>query len=62
MIRKLINYLRSCFCQHDWEVLEKVTVLPTDNMGRVTGDVPIKYIVYYRCKKCGYVQKIKMHP
>ena len=48
MIRWLINYIRSCFCKHDWElILDEYT-----NGGTCRSKI-------YRCKKCGYSKKYK---
>lgn len=44
-MRWLVNYIRSLFCRHEWEHIAKVTNY-------------IGYTEIYRCKKCGYVQKI----
>lgn len=54
-MRKLINYICSCFCKHDWEMIFDVSVKNTGICG--------EYSTYdektYRCKKCGFVQKVK---
>ncbi len=45
-MRKLINYIRSCFCKHEFELIfnaEGITL----------------YRKVYRCRKCGYVQKVE---
>ncbi len=54
-MRWLINYLRQCFCKHDWENLGRHAYCPGDEAA-----LPTKTIDVYRCKKCGYVQKIKL--
>lgn len=48
-MRWLINYIRSCFCKHEWELLDKTEVWSSD-MGL---KYPINRIFLYRCKKCG---------
>lgn len=53
-MRRLINYIRSCFCKHDWEDLGEVKTFWDDSSTR-----PYKRVRTYRCKKCGYVQKVK---
>lgn len=54
-MRKLINYIASCFCHHDWELIFETHVDGTDcGMGTYTCKT-------YRCKKCGYSQKYKSH-
>ena len=52
-MRWLINYIRSCFCKHDWEMLGRVTHKD------YSLNVPTGYTGVYRCAKCGYVQKVK---
>lgn len=52
-MRWLINYIRSCFCNHDWELLTHVNVYGDDN------DYPLGEKWTYRCKKCGYVKTYK---
>jgi len=54
MIRRIIQYARSCSCQHKWELVREV------NYFRGQNDMPCKTILFYRCVKCGYVQKVKM--
>lgn len=42
MIQIFVNYIRSCFCRHKWElILEK-------------RDLWGKLAKVYRCTKCGY--------
>ena len=48
----LINYIRSCFCKHDWEMIFDV---------RVDDDYEVYSCKTYRCKKCGYSKKYKSH-
>lgn len=52
-MRRLINYIRSCFCKHDWEMLQISDVYMNG-----TDKYPCKRIWTYRCKKCGYAQTI----
>lgn len=49
-MRWLINYIRSCFCKHDWELIFN---------GAVQDDGSFYYCKVYRCKKCGYSKKYK---
>lgn len=53
-MRWLINYIRSCFCEHDFELVHKAYLYddPGENM-------PVGILLIYRCRKCGYVQKIQ---
>ena len=51
-MRFIVNYIRSLFCRHDFELIAKVKehdVLLGDS-GRLV----------YRCRKCGYVQRVKL--
>lgn len=52
----LINYIRSCFCKHDWKKLLEIKGFDIN----ILKEVPTSYIFIYRCKKCGMVQKIKI--
>ena len=49
-MRWLINYIRSCFCKHDWELIFD---------GYVKGDYESYHSKVYRCKKCGYSKKYR---
>lgn len=51
-MRRLINYIRQCFCNHEW-------VIEEHPYRKMDGDVIIKTTsnVYMRCKKCCYHQK-----
>lgn len=53
----LINYIRSCFCKHDWELIKVINRYDEFSIRQnmVSG---CTYV--YRCKKCGYVQKVDM--
>ncbi len=57
-MRWLINYIRSCFCKHDWEL-----IFDTYAYGEHLDGTPYKYPLYrmktYRCKKCGMEKKYK---
>lgn len=52
-MRWLINYIRSCFCKHEWELIFE------DNIYGSSFKMPDNKIKVYRCKKCGYSQKYK---
>lgn len=54
MLLTICNYFKKCFCKHDFEFLKQVQVYE-----RETDTMPIHRKLIYRCKKCGYVQKIK---
>ena len=49
----LINYIRSCFCKHEWECL-------ANDLGRYKKGqgFPYEQIWIYRCKKCGCLNKV----
>lgn len=49
----IINCIRSCFCKHDFELLSRCGVVDYKD------DLPYRYEWIYRCRKCGFVQKIK---
>lgn len=53
-MRELINYIRSCFCEHEWECILRTKFTEDDDA------LPTKLIWVYRCKKCGYAQKIEI--
>lgn len=46
-MRWIINYIRSCFCKHEMEFLWEYNK-PSS----------CYYWAVFRCKKCGYTQKI----
>jgi len=50
-MRKLIDYIRSCFCNHDWELIMKVQIV-ANKIVEKQQDVPVGYKFVYRCKKC----------
>ena len=54
-MRWLINYIRSCFCKHEWERIHNVNIY--DEFSR---DMACGHLDVYRCNKCGYVQKIEV--
>lgn len=50
-MRTIINYIRSMFCQHEWELIFNAYI---------ERDFGNTYMVKtYRCKKCGYSKKYK---
>lgn len=53
IVRFIINYLRQCFCKHDWELIFD---LECDEIKQ--RKISNKYYKkIYRCKKCGYSKK-----
>lgn len=51
-MKTIINYIRSIFCKHDFELIGYTHLL---YVGKPAGARKT-----YRCKKCGYVQKVKI--
>jgi hypothetical protein len=51
-MRFIVNYIRSLFCAHDWELIHDVFV---------RGDFSDYCCKTYRCKKCGYSKRYKSH-
>ena len=45
-MRWLINYIRSCFCKHDWEKLKEASMMVDDY------ELPVGTKWIYRCRKC----------
>ena len=54
-MREFINNIRSCFCKHEWEMIFNVDV----KRENVWGDYSTYTEKTYRCRKCGFIQKIK---
>jgi hypothetical protein len=54
-MKTLINYIRSCFCKHEWECL-------TENapMYQKGYEYPVKRAWLYRCKKCGCKNQVML--
>lgn len=48
-MRWLIDYIRSCFCKHDWELLQSANVYQR-HINKIA--YPIGGEWTYRCKKC----------
>lgn len=53
-MRFIVNYIRSLFCSHDWELI-------FDSVVSVGNDVEVYRCKTYRCKKCGYSRRYKSH-
>lgn len=51
-MRWLINYIRSCFCKHEWEQIFFTRVKNAFSGSRW-------YEKVYRCKKCGIEKRYK---
>lgn len=54
MLRKIIQYFHSCACEHEWELISNSQYYQDNEI------LPYKAKKIYRCKKCGYSQKIKL--
>lgn len=54
-MRWIVNYIRSLFCKHDFEHLISI-----DLYERSSDTMPCGHKYVYRCKKCGYTQKIRV--
>ena len=52
MLRTICNYFRQCACKHEFEFLALVKT--TDPW------VGTEHNQTYRCKKCGFVQRVKL--
>lgn len=50
-MRRIINYIRSCFCKHDWELIFD-SVITNPISGKTNNEIKV-----YRCKRCGYEKK-----
>lgn len=56
-MRELIDYIRSCFCKHEWEM-----IFDTEVHDHFTKTIYNTFNVkIYRCKKCGYSKKYKSY-
>ena len=56
-MRRLINYIRQCFCKHDWVIEESYYEEYTQMIGFSKESSKLTRQgtkVYMRCKKCGY--------
>ena len=53
-MRKIIWYIRSCFCKHELKFLRQVNIYD-----EFSGDMPSQIKHIYICPKCGFVKKIK---
>lgn len=54
-MRTLINYLRSCFCKHELELIKEISCFRNE-----TDKMPAYIRRTYFCKKCGYVKQIEL--
>lgn len=49
-MRWLINYIRSCFCKHDWELIFD-TQVHGEKLDGSRYEYPLYRVKTYRCKK-----------
>lgn len=50
-MRWLINYIRSCFCKHEWELIFEGRISISEN--------DFYTMKGYRCTKCGYYKEYR---
>lgn len=55
---KLIDYIRSCFCKHDWELVKIVEVYG-DSYYFTSRPLPKGFEYIYICKKCKRMKVVK---
>ena len=55
-MRKIIEYFKSLFCNHDFEIIREVAVYE-DYWG---DKIPSYHKLVSRCKKCGYIKTDKI--
>ena len=55
-MRRRIDYIRSCFCKHEWELLSNEVADKADFPWNVKQEIWV-----YRCKKCGYFKVHKKY-
>ena len=51
-MRWIINYIRSCFCKHEWELIFCDEGIDATFRTKFSNKI-------YRCKKCGYSKRYK---
>lgn len=51
----IINHIRMWFCKHEFEDLGRTKTYFTER-----SSMPVAITKIYRCKKCGYVQRVRM--
>lgn len=54
-MRWLINYIRQMLCKHDFEFIRETRIYSSES-----DSMPIKSHRIYRCKKCGYAQRVNL--
>lgn len=54
-MRTLINYIRQCFCKHDWKLLSH-QIANQKYYWCTANEVWV-----HECKKCGYKKTYKIH-
>ena len=53
-MRKLIDYVHSCFCNHDWELVKHEEAERAEYPWEIR-----KHNWVYRCRKCGHMKTYK---
>jgi hypothetical protein len=56
-MRRLVDYIRGCFCRHDWELIFHGRT----NEMRDGEVVSFYHTKIYRCKKCGCSKKYRSY-
>lgn len=54
-MRRLVWWLRSAFCSHDWKQIGVVTIYTMDEDGRQLGSLPTGQKIIKECQKCGWL-------
>lgn len=57
-MRTVIEYIRQCFCKHQYELLDKATVYDSND---TRNHLPLGERYVYMCKKCGRVKCVKTY-
>lgn len=58
-MRWLINYIRSCFCKHEWELIFHNDIYSTDPYTGKPNKYPDRSEKVYRCRKCGIEKRYR---
>lgn len=58
-MRWLINYIRSCFCKHEWELIFNNGFYSRSVATGKMDECPYRTEKVYRCKKCGIEKRYR---
>lgn len=53
-MRKIVEYFKSLFCKHEFELIREVAVYDEDRF--YNNNIPSYHKLVSRCKKCGYIK------